>query len=70
MIRPTMESGYPCQGVSWSKESEAWKKVETRSVASKKRKRVRPVGMRRYMIWLRGLLKYAASMFHGIIGTI
>lgn len=48
----------------------AWKKVETRSVASKKRKRVRPVGMRRYMIWLRGLLKYAASMFHGIIGTI
>ena len=40
----------------------AWKKVETRSVASKKRKRVRAVGMKRYMIWLRGLLKYICSL--------
>lgn len=46
----------------------AWKKVETRSVASQKRKRERPVGMRRYMIWLRGVaFQYATSMFEGII---
>jgi len=46
------------------------KKLKQGVWPKKMEKEERPVGMRRYMIWLRGLLQYADSMFQQIIGAM